>query len=156
MLFPVPQRVPWSSWMDSLHLVSANNTRNDQKLIKLLSFSKFLSSKLLMCCVTGFRMLEAFNLTEKTYSYVKGVSMEPGSFNSYTAYRLHKNAFLTQPTTWVSRDITLFCLQIWGWLKDVKKLLTLEKCCQNQRYFLAVACFHSFITSECVYILFVS
>ncbi|XP_055362274.1 collagen alpha-1(XII) chain isoform X3 [Betta splendens] len=47
----------------------------------------------------GFRMLEAFNLTEKTYSSVKGVSMEPGSFNSYTAYRLHKNAFLTQPTT---------------------------------------------------------
>ncbi|XP_038582157.1 collagen alpha-1(XII) chain isoform X5 [Micropterus salmoides] len=47
----------------------------------------------------GFRMLEAFNLTEKTYSYVKGVSMEPGSFNSYTAYRLHKNAFLTQPST---------------------------------------------------------
>ncbi|XP_026196610.1 collagen alpha-1(XII) chain isoform X1 [Anabas testudineus] len=46
----------------------------------------------------GFRMLEAFNLTEKTYSYIKGVSMEPGSFNSYTAYRLHKNAFLTQPT----------------------------------------------------------
>ncbi|XP_029965870.1 collagen alpha-1(XII) chain isoform X2 [Salarias fasciatus] len=47
----------------------------------------------------GFRMLEAFNLTEKTYSYMKGVSMEPGSFNSYTAYRLHKDAFLTQPTT---------------------------------------------------------
>lgn len=46
-------------------------------------------------------MLEAFNLTEKTYSYIKGVSMEPGSFNSYTAYRLHKNAFLTQPTAWV-------------------------------------------------------
>lgn len=44
-------------------------------------------------------MLEAFNLTDKTYSYVKGVSMEPGSFNSYAAYRLHKNAFLTQPTT---------------------------------------------------------
>ncbi|XP_044232119.1 collagen alpha-1(XII) chain isoform X1 [Thunnus albacares] len=46
----------------------------------------------------GFRMLEAFNLTEKTYSYSQGVSMEPGSFNSYTAYRLHKNAFLSQPS----------------------------------------------------------
>lgn len=43
-------------------------------------------------------MLEAFNLTEKTYSYTQGVSMEPGSFNSYTAYRLHKNAYLTQPS----------------------------------------------------------
>ncbi|KAK6490157.1 collagen alpha-1(XII) chain-like isoform X1 [Huso huso] len=46
----------------------------------------------------GFRMLEAFNLTEKTFASVQGVSMEPGSFNSYIAYRLHKNAFLTQPT----------------------------------------------------------
>lgn len=44
-------------------------------------------------------MLEAFNLTEKTYSYAKGVSMEPGSFNSFTSYRIHKNAFLTQPST---------------------------------------------------------
>ncbi|XP_069371492.1 collagen alpha-1(XII) chain isoform X2 [Paralichthys olivaceus] len=52
----------------------------------------------------GFRMLEAFNLTEKTYSSVKGVSMEPGSFNSHTAYRLHKNAFLSQPTTEVHPD----------------------------------------------------
>ncbi|KAF5892201.1 collagen alpha-1(XII) chain-like isoform X3, partial [Clarias magur] len=46
----------------------------------------------------GFRMLEAFNLTEKTYASVKGVSMEPGSFNSYTAYRLHKDAYLQQPS----------------------------------------------------------
>ena len=52
-----------------------------------------------MCCVAGFRMLEAFNLTEKTYGQVSGISMEPGSFNSYTAYRLHKNAFLSQPST---------------------------------------------------------
>ncbi|XP_056150871.1 collagen alpha-1(XII) chain isoform X2 [Lampris incognitus] len=47
----------------------------------------------------GFRMLESFNLTEKTYGSIKGVSMEPGSFNSYIAYRLHKNAYLAQPTT---------------------------------------------------------
>nr|XP_014348789.1 PREDICTED: collagen alpha-1(XII) chain [Latimeria chalumnae] len=46
----------------------------------------------------GFRMLEAFNLTEKQFASVQGVSMEPGSFNSYVAYRLHKNAFVTQPT----------------------------------------------------------
>uniref|UniRef100_A0A8C8FYT6 Collagen alpha-1(XII) chain n=1 Tax=Oncorhynchus tshawytscha TaxID=74940 RepID=A0A8C8FYT6_ONCTS len=52
----------------------------------------------------GFRMLEAFNLTETTYGYIKGVSMEPGSFNSYTAYRLHKNSFLTQPTTEIHPD----------------------------------------------------
>ncbi|XP_067337696.1 collagen alpha-1(XII) chain isoform X3 [Channa argus] len=52
----------------------------------------------------GFRMLEAFNLTERTYSSVKGVSMEPGSFNSYTAYRLHKNAYLSQPTKDIHPD----------------------------------------------------
>ncbi|XP_072219017.1 collagen alpha-1(XII) chain isoform X2 [Leuresthes tenuis] len=52
----------------------------------------------------GFRMLEAFNLTEKTYSSIQGVSMEPGSFNSYTAYRLHKNALLTQPTREIHPD----------------------------------------------------
>ncbi|XP_051908747.1 collagen alpha-1(XII) chain-like isoform X2 [Hippocampus zosterae] len=46
----------------------------------------------------GFRMLEAFNLTEKSYARVRGVSMEPGSFNSFTAYRLHPNAFLTAPS----------------------------------------------------------
>ncbi|XP_077566419.1 collagen alpha-1(XII) chain isoform X2 [Stigmatopora nigra] len=46
----------------------------------------------------GFRMLEAFNLTEKTYGQVRGVSMEPGSFNSFPAYRLHANAHLTVPS----------------------------------------------------------
>uniref|UniRef100_A0A8C4RJN8 Collagen alpha-1(XII) chain n=1 Tax=Erpetoichthys calabaricus TaxID=27687 RepID=A0A8C4RJN8_ERPCA len=46
----------------------------------------------------GFRMLEAFNLTDKVFSTVQGVSMEPGSFNTFTAYRLHKNAYLNQPT----------------------------------------------------------
>ncbi|KAL2081858.1 hypothetical protein ACEWY4_021676 [Coilia grayii] len=52
----------------------------------------------------GFRMLEAFNITDKTYGSISGVSMEPGSFNSYTAYRLHKNAFLTQPTSDIHPD----------------------------------------------------
>uniref|UniRef100_A0A3Q2PFY9 VWFA domain-containing protein n=1 Tax=Fundulus heteroclitus TaxID=8078 RepID=A0A3Q2PFY9_FUNHE len=54
--------------------------------------------------LNGFRMLEAFNLTEKTYSSVPGVSMEPGSFNSYTAYRLHKDAFLSQASTEIHPD----------------------------------------------------
>ncbi|XP_028294319.1 collagen alpha-1(XII) chain isoform X3 [Gouania willdenowi] len=46
----------------------------------------------------GFRMLEAFNITDKTFAAMNGVSMEPGSFNSYIAYRLHKDSFLSQPT----------------------------------------------------------
>ncbi|XP_044022471.1 collagen alpha-1(XII) chain isoform X2 [Siniperca chuatsi] len=46
----------------------------------------------------GFRMLEAFNITDRTFAAMNGVSMEPGSFNSYIAYRLHKDSFLNQPT----------------------------------------------------------
>ncbi|XP_076874166.1 collagen alpha-1(XII) chain isoform X2 [Brachyhypopomus gauderio] len=52
----------------------------------------------------GFRMLEAFNLTEKTYAATKGVSLEPGSFNSYSGYRLHKDAFLSQPSVDIHPD----------------------------------------------------
>uniref|UniRef100_A0A8C2Z6A7 Collagen type XII alpha 1 chain n=1 Tax=Cyclopterus lumpus TaxID=8103 RepID=A0A8C2Z6A7_CYCLU len=46
----------------------------------------------------GFRMLEAFNITDRTFAGLNGVSMESGSFNSYIAYRLHKDSFLNQPT----------------------------------------------------------
>uniref|UniRef100_A0A672IRA9 Collagen alpha-1(XII) chain n=1 Tax=Salarias fasciatus TaxID=181472 RepID=A0A672IRA9_SALFA len=46
----------------------------------------------------GFRMLEAFNITDRTFAGMNGISMEPGSFNSYIAYRLHKDSFLNQPT----------------------------------------------------------
>ncbi|KAI1895827.1 hypothetical protein AGOR_G00110770 [Albula goreensis] len=46
----------------------------------------------------GFRMLEAFNITDKTFAAVRGISMESGSFNSYVTYRLHKNAYLNAPT----------------------------------------------------------
>uniref|UniRef100_A0A674MXT1 Collagen alpha-1(XII) chain n=1 Tax=Takifugu rubripes TaxID=31033 RepID=A0A674MXT1_TAKRU len=46
----------------------------------------------------GFRMLEAFNITDKTFAGMNGVSMEPGSFNSYIAYRVHKDSFINQPT----------------------------------------------------------
>ncbi|XP_062981009.1 collagen alpha-1(XII) chain isoform X2 [Elgaria multicarinata webbii] len=46
----------------------------------------------------GFRMLESYNLTEKYFASVPGVSLQSGSFPSYVAYRLHKNAFISQPT----------------------------------------------------------
>uniref|UniRef100_A0AAX7UCA1 Collagen alpha-1(XII) chain n=1 Tax=Astatotilapia calliptera TaxID=8154 RepID=A0AAX7UCA1_ASTCA len=52
----------------------------------------------------GFRMLEAFNITDKTFAAMNGVSMEPGSFNSYIAYRLHKDSFLNQPTKEIHPD----------------------------------------------------
>ena len=43
-------------------------------------------------------MLEAFNITDRTFAGMNGVSMETGSFNSYIAYRMHKDSFLNQPT----------------------------------------------------------
>uniref|UniRef100_A0A8C2CBV4 Collagen alpha-1(XII) chain n=1 Tax=Cyprinus carpio TaxID=7962 RepID=A0A8C2CBV4_CYPCA len=49
-------------------------------------------------------MLEAFNITDKTFAGMNGVSMEPGSFNSYIAYRLHKDAFISQPTKEIHPD----------------------------------------------------
>ncbi|XP_030574027.1 collagen alpha-1(XII) chain isoform X2 [Archocentrus centrarchus] len=52
----------------------------------------------------GFRMLEAFNITDKTFAAMNGVSMEPGSFNSFIAYRLHKDSFLNQPTKEIHPD----------------------------------------------------
>ncbi|XP_058604797.1 collagen alpha-1(XII) chain isoform X4 [Onychostoma macrolepis] len=52
----------------------------------------------------GFRMLEAFNITDKMFAGMNGVSMEPGSFNSYVAYRLHKDAFISQPTKEIHPD----------------------------------------------------
>ncbi|XP_052001054.1 collagen alpha-1(XII) chain isoform X2 [Xyrauchen texanus] len=52
----------------------------------------------------GFRMLEAFNITDRTFASMNGVSMEPGSFNSYIAYRVHKDAFISQPTKEIHPD----------------------------------------------------
>ncbi|NWH84034.1 COCA1 protein, partial [Aegithalos caudatus] len=47
--------------------------------------------------IKGFKMLESYNLTEKHFASVQGVSLESGSFPSYVAYKLHKNAFVSQP-----------------------------------------------------------
>lgn len=46
----------------------------------------------------GFRMMEKFGLVEKEYSIIPGVSLEPGSFNSFPCYRLHRDAMVSQPT----------------------------------------------------------
>ncbi|XP_053093288.1 collagen alpha-1(XII) chain isoform X3 [Pangasianodon hypophthalmus] len=52
----------------------------------------------------GFRMLEAFNITDRTFAAMNGVSMEAGTFNSFVSYRLHKDAFLSQPTKEIHPD----------------------------------------------------
>ncbi|XP_054636635.1 collagen alpha-1(XIV) chain isoform X3 [Dunckerocampus dactyliophorus] len=51
--------------------------------------------------VAGFRMMEKFGLVEKEYSTISGVSLEPGSFNSYPCYRLHRDAMVSQPTKYL-------------------------------------------------------
>uniref|UniRef100_A0A671VYH0 Collagen type XIV alpha 1 chain n=1 Tax=Sparus aurata TaxID=8175 RepID=A0A671VYH0_SPAAU len=51
--------------------------------------------------LSGFRMMEKFGLVEKEYSTIPGVSMEPGSFNSFPCYRLHRDALVSQPTKYL-------------------------------------------------------
>lgn len=46
----------------------------------------------------GFRMMELFGLVEERYSGYSGVSMVPGTFNTFPCFRLHSNALLAQPT----------------------------------------------------------
>ncbi|XP_075070110.1 collagen alpha-1(XIV) chain isoform X2 [Mixophyes fleayi] len=51
--------------------------------------------------VTGFKMMEMFGLVEKEYAAMDGVSMEPGTFNNFPCYRIHKDALVSQPTKYV-------------------------------------------------------
>ncbi|KAA0709869.1 Collagen alpha-1(XIV) chain [Triplophysa tibetana] len=48
--------------------------------------------------VEGFRMMEMFGLVDHMYNSVNGVSMQPGTFNSYSSYRLSSDNLITQPT----------------------------------------------------------
>ncbi|KAI5616691.1 collagen alpha-1(XII) chain isoform X1 [Silurus asotus] len=52
----------------------------------------------------GFRMLEVFNITDRSFAAMNGVSMEPGTFNSFMSYRIHKDAFISQPTKEIHPD----------------------------------------------------
>ncbi|NXK56434.1 COCA1 protein, partial [Chauna torquata] len=64
------------------------------------AFEKIQDNLVTFVCETAtssFKMLESYNLTEKHFASVQGVSLESGSFPSYVAYRLHKNAFVSQP-----------------------------------------------------------
>ncbi|XP_062266177.1 collagen alpha-1(XIV) chain isoform X1 [Platichthys flesus] len=46
----------------------------------------------------GFRMMELFGLVENRYSSVSGVSLVPGTFNTFPCFHLHADALLAQPT----------------------------------------------------------
>lgn len=43
-------------------------------------------------------MMELFGLVEDQYSSVSGVSMVPGTFNTFPCFRVHSDALLAQPT----------------------------------------------------------
>ncbi|KAK5854597.1 hypothetical protein PBY51_004778, partial [Eleginops maclovinus] len=49
----------------------------------------------------GFRMMELFGLVENRYSSVSGVSLVPGTFNTFPSFHLHSDAFLAQPTRYI-------------------------------------------------------
>ncbi|KAJ8273127.1 hypothetical protein GJAV_G00097750 [Gymnothorax javanicus] len=51
--------------------------------------------------LAGFRMMEMFGLVSDQYAGVEGVSMEPGTFNSFPCFRLHKDALISQPTKYL-------------------------------------------------------
>lgn len=61
-----------------------------------------MSVSLSLSLTLGFKMMEMFGLVEKDFSSVEGVSMEPGTFNVYPCYRIHKDALVSQPTKYVS------------------------------------------------------
>uniref|UniRef100_A0A3B3Z6N2 VWFA domain-containing protein n=1 Tax=Periophthalmus magnuspinnatus TaxID=409849 RepID=A0A3B3Z6N2_9GOBI len=46
----------------------------------------------------GFRMMDLFGLVEDKYSALSGVSLVPGTFNTFPCFRLHSDALLAQPT----------------------------------------------------------
>ncbi|KAF3706985.1 Collagen alpha-1(XIV) chain Undulin Precursor [Channa argus] len=49
----------------------------------------------------GFRMMELFGLVENRYSSISGVSMVPGTFNTFPCFHLHSDALLAQPTRYI-------------------------------------------------------
>ncbi|XP_056154027.1 LOW QUALITY PROTEIN: collagen alpha-1(XIV) chain [Lampris incognitus] len=51
--------------------------------------------------IPGFRMMELFGLVENHYGNVAGVSMVPGTFNTFPCFHLHSNALLAQPTRYI-------------------------------------------------------
>ncbi|NXL02206.1 COEA1 protein, partial [Mesembrinibis cayennensis] len=68
------------------------------------AFAKIEDELITFVCETAsarFKMMEMFGLVEKEFSAVEGVSMEPGTFNVYPCYRLHKDALVSQPTKYL-------------------------------------------------------
>uniref|UniRef100_A0A7N8XY33 Collagen, type XIV, alpha 1a n=1 Tax=Mastacembelus armatus TaxID=205130 RepID=A0A7N8XY33_9TELE len=58
--------------------------------------------------MAGFRMMEKFGLIEKEYGTIPGVSLEPGSFNSFPCYRLHRDALHIVVHVYAGKTLTFF------------------------------------------------
>uniref|UniRef100_A0A669DZ60 Collagen type XIV alpha 1 chain n=1 Tax=Oreochromis niloticus TaxID=8128 RepID=A0A669DZ60_ORENI len=52
----------------------------------------------------SFRMMELFGLVENRYSSMSGVSMVPGTFNTFPCFHLHSDALLAQPTRYTRHN----------------------------------------------------
>ncbi|TRY56573.1 hypothetical protein DNTS_008402, partial [Danionella cerebrum] len=48
--------------------------------------------------VPGFRMMEMFGLVDHLYSSIDGVSLLPGTFNSFSSFRLGPDALVSRPS----------------------------------------------------------
>uniref|UniRef100_A0AAX7THZ0 Collagen, type XIV, alpha 1b n=1 Tax=Astatotilapia calliptera TaxID=8154 RepID=A0AAX7THZ0_ASTCA len=78
-------------------LVNIASKPSDRHVFFVDDLDAFCSFSLSVC----FRMMEKFGLVEKEYSTIPGVSLEPGSFNSFPCYRLHRDALVSQPTKYL-------------------------------------------------------
>lgn len=54
-------------------------------------------------------MMELFGLEESRYGSVSGVSMVPGTFNTFPCFHLHSDAFLAQPTKYALQWTRCVC-----------------------------------------------
>lgn len=61
-------------------------------------------------------MMELFGLVESRYSSISGVSMVPGTFNTFSCFHLHSDALLAQPTRWSPRPASPLSSTPWSLL----------------------------------------
>lgn len=77
-------------------------------------------------------MMELFGLVEDQYSSIAGVSMVPGTFNTFPCFHLHSNALLAQPTKYINLiyflKLYMVLLPFSSFLADSVRVLTDERC----------------------------
>uniref|UniRef100_A0A803Y877 Collagen alpha-1(XIV) chain n=1 Tax=Meleagris gallopavo TaxID=9103 RepID=A0A803Y877_MELGA len=91
---------------DYSELVNIGSKPSERHVFFVDDFDAFtkIEDEYIFWCLPGFKMMEMFGLVEKEFSAIDGVSMEPGTFNVYPCYRLHKDALVSQPTKYLHPD----------------------------------------------------